>query len=99
MGILQARIVEWSAMLSPRGSSHLEFQSQVSLIEGGLFTVWDTKEAQELLGSLSLLWGSSQHTSQTTALQVGSLLAELPGRPFHILVISKKKIAIVFILF
>ena len=38
-GILQARIVEWVAMPSSRGSSQLRDQTQVSCIAGGFFTV------------------------------------------------------------
>ena len=38
MGILQARILEWVAMLSSRGSSQPGDQSQVSIIAGGFFT-------------------------------------------------------------
>ena len=39
MGILQARILEWVAMLSSRGSSQPRDQTQVSLNVGGFFTV------------------------------------------------------------
>ena len=38
MGILQARILEWVAMLSSRGSSRPRDQTQVSGIAGGFFT-------------------------------------------------------------
>jgi len=38
MGILQARILEWVAMLSSRGFSQLRDRTQVSLIAGGFFT-------------------------------------------------------------
>ena len=38
MGILQARIVEWVAMPSSRGSDQLGGQTQVSCIEGVFFT-------------------------------------------------------------
>ena len=38
MGILQARILEWVAMLSSKGSSQPGDQTQVSLIAGGFFT-------------------------------------------------------------
>ena len=37
-GILQARILEWVAMPSSRGSSQPRDGSQVSLIAGGFFT-------------------------------------------------------------
>ena len=40
IGILQARILEWVAMPSSRGSSQLRDWSQVSCIAGRSFTVW-----------------------------------------------------------
>jgi len=39
MGILQARILEWVAMPSSRGSSQSRDQTQVSCTAGGFFTV------------------------------------------------------------
>ena len=45
-GILQARILEWVAMLFSRGSSQARDWTQVSLIARGFFTVWATREAQ-----------------------------------------------------
>jgi len=39
MGILQARILEWVAMPSSRGSSKPRDQAQVSRIAGGFFTL------------------------------------------------------------
>ena len=45
MGILQARILEWVAMPSSRGSSQPRHQTQVSHIAGRLFTIWTTREA------------------------------------------------------
>ena len=47
MGMLQARILEWVAMPSSRGSSRPRDQTQVSHIAGGLFTVWVTREGHE----------------------------------------------------
>ena len=47
-GNLQARILEWVAMLSSRGSSQPKDQTQVFCIAGRFFTVWATKEAQYL---------------------------------------------------
>ena len=43
-GILQARILEWVAMLSSMGSSQSRDQTQVSCIAGKFFTVWATRE-------------------------------------------------------
>ena len=46
-GILQARILEWVAMPSSRGSSHPRDQTQVSCIAGGFFTVRATREESD----------------------------------------------------
>ena len=45
MGLLQAKILEWVAMLFSRGSSPPRDRTQVSHIAGGFFTVWATWEA------------------------------------------------------
>ena len=45
-GIFQARILEWVAMPSSRGSSHPRDQTQVFCIAGRFFTLWTTTEAQ-----------------------------------------------------
>jgi len=47
-GILQARILEWVAMPSSRGSSQPKDRTQVSRIVGGFFTIWATNEAHGL---------------------------------------------------
>ena len=46
-GILQARIMEWATFSFSKGSSQPRDQTQVSHIEGGVFTSWATREAQE----------------------------------------------------
>ena len=57
-GILQARILEWVAMPSPRGSSQPKDQTQVSLITGGFFAIGaPSKPKNTGVGSLSLLQG------------------------------------------
>ena len=43
--IVQARILEWVAFPFFRGSSQPRDQTQVSLIESGVFTSWATREA------------------------------------------------------
>ena len=43
-GILQARILKWIAILFFRGSSQTRGRTQVSLIAGGFFTSWATRE-------------------------------------------------------
>ena len=45
-GILQARILEWVAMPSSRGSSQLRDQTQTSLAAGKFCTTWATRESQ-----------------------------------------------------
>jgi len=46
-GILQARILEWAALLFSRGSSQPMDRTQVSAIAGRFFTSWATRKAQE----------------------------------------------------
>ena len=45
-GILQARTLEWVALLFSRGSSQPRDQTHVSRIAGGFFTSWATREAR-----------------------------------------------------
>ena len=47
MGILQARTLEWVAMLSSRGSFQPRDQTQVSWTAGRFFTIWATREASK----------------------------------------------------
>ena len=44
--ILQASILEWTAISSSRGSSLPRDQAQVSSIAGTFFTIWATRDAQ-----------------------------------------------------
>ena len=46
MGILQARILEWVAMPSSKGSSQLRDRTQVSHIASRFFTSWATRKPQ-----------------------------------------------------
>ena len=48
-GILQARILEWVAILFSRGSSRPRYKTQVSHISGRFFTVRATREALNIL--------------------------------------------------
>ena len=48
-GILQARILEWVAISSSRGSSQPRDRTQVSCTAGGYFTIWDTREAPRVI--------------------------------------------------
>ena len=45
MEIRQARILEWVAIPSSRGSSQPTDRTQVSCIAGGFFTIWATRKA------------------------------------------------------
>ena len=45
VGILQARLLEWVAMLFSRGPSQPRDWTQVSCIAGWFFTIWATREA------------------------------------------------------
>ena len=49
-GILQARLLEWVAMLSSRVSSQHRDWTEVSHIAGRFFTSWATREACDLEG-------------------------------------------------
>ena len=49
MVILQARILEWVAMPSSRGSSQPRDWTQVLCIAGGFFTIWDTRGSPKVL--------------------------------------------------
>ena len=52
-GILQARIMEWGAMPSSRGSSWPRDWTHVSYIIGRFFTIWATKKALYILVGIS----------------------------------------------
>ena len=46
-GILQARILEWVAVLFSSGSSQPRDWTQLSHTEGGFSTIWTTREIQQ----------------------------------------------------
>ena len=48
IGILQARKLEWVAMLSSRESSWPKNRTGVSYIAGRFFTIWATREAPKI---------------------------------------------------
>ena len=54
-GILQARILEWVAMPSSRGSSRSRDRTWVSCIAGRFFMVWATREEFPLINSSAWL--------------------------------------------
>ena len=53
-GILQARILEWVAILFSSGCSWLRNQTQVSCIAGRFFTIWTTTEALIVDGTVQI---------------------------------------------
>ena len=62
-GILQARILEWVAVPSCRGSSQPRDWTWVSCIAGRFFTIWATREAPDIsTGGWSKLLIFSQNT-------------------------------------
>ena len=87
-GILQARILEWIAMASPRGSSRPRDRTQVSHTAGGfldsLLSKLPGKPKNTGVGSLALLQGSFLTQGATRALlQCRWILYQLsyPGSP------------------
>ena len=87
-GILQARILELVAVPPSRRYSQPRDQAQVPHFEGGFFTSWGTREAQEHWGRESV--SSSVHLPNpgiepgSPALQADSSPAETPGNPKYI---------------
>ena len=85
MGIFQARILEWVAMPSSRGSSPPRDWTQVSCIAGSFFTIWTTREAQEYWRGPRILPSPGDLPNPgielgSFALQVDSLPVELSGK-------------------
>ena len=62
-GILQARILEWVAVLSSRVSSQPRDQNQVSRIAGRFLTSWATREAH------SWFMGKDQNSNRNRNLE------------------------------
>ena len=54
-GTFQARILEWVAMPSSRGSSQPRDWTQVSHMAGRFFTIWTTSEAQSK-AQMTMIW-------------------------------------------
>ena len=60
-GILQARILEWIAMLFSRGSSWPRDWTQAPALQADFFTVWATREA---LYAEHMMWNAGLDESQ-----------------------------------
>ena len=69
MGILQARILEWVAISSSRGSSQPRDWTQVSLTAQGPFTRWATREACQTLSSVQFMGSVMSDSLQPHGLQ------------------------------
>ena len=83
---LQARILEWIAFPSSKGSSQPRDWTQVSCIAGSFFISWATREAQNTgVGSLSLLqWIFLTQESNQSLLHCRLVLYQLSyqGSPY-----------------
>ena len=87
-GIFPARMLEWIAMYSCRGSSQPRDQTQVCLIEGGFFTSEPPRKPKNTgVGSLSLCQGNflTQESNQGL-LHCRQILYQLSyqGSPCHL---------------
>ena len=87
-GNLQARLLEWVDFPSSRGSSQPRYWTQVSLIVGGFFTSWATREGQEYWSGWPIPSSADLPDpgiySGSHALQADSLPADLWGKPFQL---------------
>ena len=79
-GILQARMLEWIAILISRGSSWSSDWTLISWITGRFFTIWATREVQgkldrwEIVNAMLLLCVSSSQTKQWFSAGADSVL-------------------------
>ena len=76
-GTLQAKILEWVAMPSSRGSSQLRDGTQLSHIAGRFFIIWATKEACGVY-----IYVNYQHTGNTKS-KLTSFLFKSPRPRWH----------------
>ena len=89
-GILQARILEWVAMPSSRGSSQPRDWTQVSHTAGKFFTIWTTSNIW-YLASFHMLMGYSSILSGEMSIQV---LYSLTGLPIFLLLMCRRSFSI-----
>ena len=76
-GILQARVLEWVAIPFSRGSSLPRDWTRVFCIVGRFFTVWDTREAPNLVKmiSCSIQGSAMEYVGNCSLLSCGQLFA------------------------
>ena len=89
-GILQARILEWVALPSSRGSSRPRGRSWVSCTANRFFTIWATREtlmswSYSPSPQSAFSWGHIRSISDTLKQTVGVFLPylQMPTCPFH----------------
>ena len=81
-GILQARILEWVAVSSSRGSLQPRDWTQVYCIAGGFFTNWATREALVWTWEINKYWLTEWLGRKSKDWEVPSWI---PGIPWHVL--------------
>ena len=70
MRILQARILEWVAMPSSRGSSQPRDRTQVSCIASRFFTIWATRRLSLTWAVREWSWGCQVRSQNGKSLKV-----------------------------
>ena len=83
-GILQARILEWVAFPSSRGSSQPRNRTGVSCIAGGSFTNWAISEAIKRKQSRILTSSVNLACEDMTSFQVCAVHASAPSCLSHV---------------
>ena len=99
-GVFQVRILEWVAIPFSRKFSRPRDQTWVSCIAGGFFTIWATREAQQLMmwsffscaccPSVCLLWEMS---SSSAHISVGLFVVLLLNCVSHVCILEIKPVA------
>ena len=99
----KVRILEWVAYPFSRRSSQPRGQTQVSLIAGGFFTGWATREAQEYWSGLPIPSPVDPPDPgiqpESPALQVDSLPTELWGKTHFNLIASLNNFSLNTVIF
>ena len=80
-GILQARILEWGAILFSKGSSRPRDRTWVSCIAGTFFTIWAIRESPWWEVGIIIVWGTGLECHQKYALYGRQKPNSLSPRP------------------
>ena len=94
-GSLQARILEWVVMPSPRGSSQPRDPTQVSRIAGRFFTDWATREAQEFWSGYPTPFSGPGIELWSPTLPSDYLPTELSVKPWEHTINDKKNMVLI----